>query len=153
MTLPIELDRAARVPIYQQVAGQIKQMISAGSLPAGARLPTIRRLAEQLGVTRLTVQTAYAELQSGGWIEATIGRGTFVSAQAQAAPSFAAGIEQRLAGLGDRRHFADRPWTHQAVAGKRFARPAALSGRRVLGLPGGFATAGRRDGGLWPGAG
>ena len=89
MTLPIELDRAARVPIYQQVAGQIKQMISAGSLPAGARLPTIRRLAEQLGVTRLTVQTAYAELQSGGWIEATIGRGTFVSAQPQAAPSFA----------------------------------------------------------------
>jgi DNA-binding transcriptional MocR family regulator len=83
MTLPIELDRAGRVPIYQQVAGQIKEMIGGGALPAGARLPTIRRLAEQLGVTRLTVQTAYAELQSGGWVESTIGRGTFVSAEVQ----------------------------------------------------------------------
>ena len=90
MTLSLELDRASRVPIYQQVAGQIKELIGAGNLPAGARLPTIRRLAEQLGVTRLTVQTAYAELQSGGWIEATIGRGTYVSVQAQSAPPFAA---------------------------------------------------------------
>jgi DNA-binding transcriptional MocR family regulator len=89
MTLSIELDRTARVPIYQQVAGQIKEQIGTGRLPAGARLPTIRGLALQLGVTRLTVQTAYAELQSGGWIEATIGRGTFVSAQAQGAPVFA----------------------------------------------------------------
>src|SRR5262245_27133717 len=61
MTLPIELDRMSRVPIYQQIAGQIKQLISTGSLPAGARLPTIRHLAEQMGITRLTVQTAYAE--------------------------------------------------------------------------------------------
>jgi DNA-binding transcriptional MocR family regulator len=91
MTLAIELDRTSRVPIYQQIAGHIKELIGTGNLPAGARLPTIRRLADQLGVTRLTVQTAYAELQSGGWIEATIGRGTFVSAQTQAVPSFAAG--------------------------------------------------------------
>jgi DNA-binding transcriptional MocR family regulator len=89
MALAIELDRTARAPLYQQVAGQIREMIGAGKLPAGTRLPTIRELAQQLGVTRLTVQTAYAELQSGGWIEATIGRGTFVSAQA-AAPIFAA---------------------------------------------------------------
>lgn len=91
MSLPIELDRTARVPIYQQVAGQIKELIGAGVLPAGARLPTIRELARQLGVTRLTVQTAYAELQSGGWLEATIGRGTFVSTQAAGPPAFAAG--------------------------------------------------------------
>jgi DNA-binding transcriptional MocR family regulator len=91
VSLPLELDRTSRVPIYQQVAGQIKELIGNGTLPAGARLPTIRRLGEQLGVTRLTVQTAYAELQSGGWIEATIGRGTFVSPQPRAVPSFAAG--------------------------------------------------------------
>jgi DNA-binding transcriptional MocR family regulator len=36
-------------------------------------------LAQQLGVTRLTVHAAYNELQSGGWIEATVGRGTFVA--------------------------------------------------------------------------
>lgn len=90
MTLSLELDRTSRVPIYQQVAGQFKELIGAGKLPPGARLPTIRRLADQLGVTRLTVQTAYAELQSGGWIEATIGRGTFVSPQTEAVPAFAA---------------------------------------------------------------
>lgn len=94
MSLSIALDRTARAPIYQQVAGQIRQQIDAGQLPAGTRLPTIRQLAQQLGVTRLTVQTAYAELQSGGWLEATVGRGTFVSREApgagQAAPSFAA---------------------------------------------------------------
>jgi DNA-binding transcriptional MocR family regulator len=91
MSLQLELDRASRVPIYQQVAGQIKELIGAGKLPGGSRLPTIRRLAEQLGVTRLTVQTAYAELQSGGWIEATVGRGTFVGAQPQPPPAFAGG--------------------------------------------------------------
>lgn len=79
MSLSIVLDRSARAPIYQQIAGQIREQISAGNLPCGARLPTIRQLAQQLGVTRLTVQTAYAELQSGGWLEATVGRGTFVS--------------------------------------------------------------------------
>ena len=62
MSLIIEVDRASRAPIYQQVAGQIKQQICTGQLPAGTRLPTIRQLAQQLGVTRLTVQTAYAEL-------------------------------------------------------------------------------------------
>jgi DNA-binding transcriptional MocR family regulator len=103
MSLPVELDRAARVPIYQQLAGQIKEQIAAGALPPGARLPTIRELSQQLGVTRLTVQTAYAELQSGGWIEATIGRGTFVSAQATPAPSFgaAAGSASPATVIGD----------------------------------------------------
>lgn len=92
MSLSIELDRTSRAPIYQQVAGQIREQICTGRLPAGARLPTIRHLAQQLGVTRLTVQTAYAELQSSGLLEATVGRGTFVSAEAarsHAAPAFA----------------------------------------------------------------
>lgn len=91
MSLSIELDRTSRAPIYRQVAGQIREQIGTGHLPAGARLPTIRQLAQQLGVTRLTVQTAYAELQSSGLLEATVGRGTFVSAEAAAAqaPTFA----------------------------------------------------------------
>jgi DNA-binding transcriptional MocR family regulator len=94
MSLSIVLDRSARAPIYQQVAGQIREQIGMGQLPAGARLPTIRQLAQQLGVTRLTVQTAYAELQSGGWLEATVGRGTFVSQSAAVdAPPAAAHLD------------------------------------------------------------
>src|SRR5690606_40434830 len=48
-----------------------------------SQLPTVRRLAADLAVTRLTVQNAYAELQSSGWIESTVGRGTFVSRDAR----------------------------------------------------------------------
>jgi DNA-binding transcriptional MocR family regulator len=77
--MQFELDRQSRQPIYRQLANKIQQRIQNGDLPAGTRLPTVRRLAQQLGVTRLTVHSAYAELQAGGWIEATVGRGTFVA--------------------------------------------------------------------------
>lgn len=79
MSLAIELDRSADQALYQQIVEQIKAHICDGRLPASAQLPTVRQLAKQIGVTRLTVQNAYSELQSGGWVEATIGRGTFVS--------------------------------------------------------------------------
>ena len=77
--MQIELNRASREPLYRQLASHVQQRIRNGALPAGTRLPTVRQLAQQLGVTRLTVHSAYAELQSGGWIEATVGRGTFVA--------------------------------------------------------------------------
>ncbi|MEX1021182.1 MAG: PLP-dependent aminotransferase family protein [Litorilinea sp.] len=78
--MDIAFDRNSTVPVYRQIAEQIKTHISAGRLPAESRLPTVRRLATELGVTRLTVQNAYAELQSAGWTESTVGRGTFVAA-------------------------------------------------------------------------
>ncbi|MGL4651055.1 MAG: PLP-dependent aminotransferase family protein, partial [Caldilineaceae bacterium] len=78
MSLDLHLERAGHAPLYRQIAEQIRERISEGALPPGTQLPTVRALAAQLGVTRSTVQTAYADLQSGGWIEATVGRGTFV---------------------------------------------------------------------------
>ncbi|NJN14825.1 MAG: GntR family transcriptional regulator [Oscillochloris sp.] len=77
--MQIELDRNSREPLYRQLAGMLQQRIRSGDLPPSTRLPTVRQLARQLGVTRLTIHSAYAELQSGGWIEATVGRGTFVA--------------------------------------------------------------------------
>src|SRR5438128_3605498 len=65
-----------------QLAQDIQRRIRSGALPPGARLPTVRELARQLGVTRLTIHSAYSELQAGGWVEATVGRGTFVAAEA-----------------------------------------------------------------------
>ena len=79
MSLQLSLDRNNGSTLYRQIAEQIKDRICDGRLPSGAQLPTIRQLAETLKVTRLTVQNAYAELQSNGWIEATVGRGTFVA--------------------------------------------------------------------------
>jgi DNA-binding transcriptional MocR family regulator len=77
--LALQLDRDDRRPLYLQIVTQIKQQISNGSLPPGTRLPPVRSLAEQLDLTRLTVHSAYSELQADGWVEATVGRGTFVS--------------------------------------------------------------------------
>jgi DNA-binding transcriptional MocR family regulator len=79
VSLDFQLDRANPVALYQQISEQLKARISDGRLPAGSRLPTVRQLAEDLGVTRLTIQNAYAELQTAGWIESTVGRGTYVS--------------------------------------------------------------------------
>jgi 2-aminoadipate transaminase len=77
--MQFELDRGSREPLYRQLAASLQQRIRSGALPPRTRLPTVRQLAQQLGVTRLTVHSAYAELQSGGWLEATVGRGTFVA--------------------------------------------------------------------------
>lgn len=79
MSLSISINRDTSLPIYQQIAEQVKTQISNGRLPPGSRLPTVRQMAQHAGVTRLTVQNAYGELQADGWIEATVGRGTFVS--------------------------------------------------------------------------
>lgn len=79
MSLQISLDREANRPLYRQIADQILSQIANAQLPPGTRLPTIRQLSLSLGVTRLTVQSAYEELQAEGWIESTVGRGTFVT--------------------------------------------------------------------------
>jgi len=73
------LERDSHVALYQQIVNQLIAQIRSHQLPPGARLPTIRAMAKALGVTRVTVQNAYDELQSLGWAEATVGRGTFVS--------------------------------------------------------------------------
>ncbi len=75
----IQLNRQDRRPLYMQIVEQIQQHIRSGALPLGSRLPPIRELAIDLGLTRLTVHNAYAELQADGWIELHVGRGTYVA--------------------------------------------------------------------------
>jgi 2-aminoadipate transaminase len=78
--------RGADVPLYRQVAEQIRALIRSGTLPQGGRLPTVRRLASDLGLTRLTIQSAYTELQAQGLVESFVGRGTFVAARSAVLP-------------------------------------------------------------------
>ncbi|MCL2839618.1 MAG: GntR family transcriptional regulator [Defluviitaleaceae bacterium] len=68
-------------PIYEQITLQIKAMIMNGELQTGAPLPSMRALAKSIHVSVITVQTAYENLQRDGFIETTVGRGSFVSAQ------------------------------------------------------------------------
>ena len=65
-------------PIYQAIADAIGLEIEAGRLKPGARLPTQRVLARQLGVTLTTVTRAYVEAQRRGLLNGEVGRGTFV---------------------------------------------------------------------------
>src|SRR5438105_78578 len=69
-------------PIYQAIADQIGSEIGAGRLKPGARLPTQRSLARQLGVTLTTVTRAYDEAQRRGLVSGEVGRGTFVRSTA-----------------------------------------------------------------------
>lgn len=75
----IRIDRHAEIPLYRQIVDQVRDGIRTGALPAGSRLPPVRQVATQLGLTRLTVHSAYSELQAQGLVESHIGRGTFVA--------------------------------------------------------------------------
>lgn len=83
MAFHLVIDREAAQPLYAQIAAQIRQAIRAGELPIETRLPSIRTLAQQAGVTRLTVETAYNDLIADGWLITRAGLGTFVAAAAQ----------------------------------------------------------------------
>ena len=66
-------------PIYEQITSQIRAMIMSGELAAGEAIPSMRALAKTLHISVITVQRAYEELQRDGFIETTVGRGSFVS--------------------------------------------------------------------------
>lgn len=68
----------ADIPLYEALAGRLEELISAGSLPAGARLPAQRQLAEALTVSRGTVMAAYERLLARNLVEARQGSGTRV---------------------------------------------------------------------------
>jgi DNA-binding transcriptional MocR family regulator len=68
-------------PIYLAIADALATDIASGQLPEGARLPTQRRLAEDLDIDFTTVSRAYAEAQSRGLIEGRVGQGTYVKAR------------------------------------------------------------------------
>jgi GntR family transcriptional regulator/MocR family aminotransferase len=74
----IPLDRQSEVPLYQQIETYLRQGILSGSLAADTRLPASRQLAQDLGVNRLTVENAYAELEIEGLIYSKMGSGTYV---------------------------------------------------------------------------
>lgn len=69
------------VPIYQQIAEQLKTDILAGKYTEGDYLPSIRGLAQELKISVITTMKAYELLQSEGLISASPGKGYYVNAQ------------------------------------------------------------------------
>ena len=78
-TLPVELDRESSEPLYRQIESFVRAAIDAGRLRPGQRIPSVRALAGQLGVGRLTVATAYEELAASGYLVGRMGFGTIVA--------------------------------------------------------------------------
>ena len=69
------------MPIYKQVAEAILRDIKTNTLPAGSKLPTVRELAEEMGLSQGTIKHAYDHLETLGAIEMTQGKGSFVREQ------------------------------------------------------------------------
>ena len=78
-TMPIELDRSSSEPLYRQVAMSLRRAIDAGRLRPGQRVASVRELAVELAVGRLTIATAYEQLAAEGYLVGRIGFGTVVA--------------------------------------------------------------------------
>jgi GntR family transcriptional regulator/MocR family aminotransferase len=77
VTIQIE---SCGTPIYRQLYEELRRRILSGQLTASSQLPSTRSLAAQLGVSRMTVVTAYDQLLAEGYIEGKSGAGTYVAA-------------------------------------------------------------------------
>lgn len=77
--LTINLDSRSKKPLYEQIYDYIKSDIQNGRIPYGEKLPSTRALAKHLEVSRSTVELAYEQLLSEGYIESAPYRGFFVA--------------------------------------------------------------------------
>jgi DNA-binding transcriptional MocR family regulator len=81
-----ELSRESSIPLVDQIAERITKLVQTGQLAAGARLPSIRKLAKVVGASPFTVVDAYDRLVARGLIESRAGRGFFVTRRRPATP-------------------------------------------------------------------
>ena len=79
--MEIVISNSTSKPIYEQITSQIKEMIMNGELTTGDPSPSMRSLARTIHVSVITVQKAYEDLQRDGFIETTVGRGSFDAAR------------------------------------------------------------------------
>jgi GntR family transcriptional regulator len=82
----IRIDLDATTPVNRQIVDQIRTFLVEGVLPAGADLPSVRRLATDLGVHFATVADAYRTLAEEGWLEISHGRSARVLPRRAPAP-------------------------------------------------------------------
>ena len=75
----IQLNHRDAMPIYAQIIERFKELICAGILDSGERLPSVRELAAELAINPNTIQRSYRQLEAEGWIITVPGRGCFVS--------------------------------------------------------------------------
>ncbi len=119
MSIPVEsffLTPGAGGTLQQQIQQRVAAAILLGRLRAGEKLPSSRRLAVHLGVSRITVTLAYAELMSGDYLTARGRSGYFVSDNAPRQPDF---------GLPEAAQRDTVDW--DTITGRRYSQAADLS--------------------------
>jgi GntR family transcriptional regulator len=77
----VRIDRASPLPVYVQLAEQIRLLVRRGALSPGDPLPTVRELAVALSLNANTVTRVYRDLQQEGLLRLERGLGTFVAPQ------------------------------------------------------------------------
>lgn len=75
----LSIDPTLEAPPFQQIADQLRAFIERGDLRKAETLPTVRQLANDLGVAPNTVAKAYTDLQERGWLTSDGRRGTRVA--------------------------------------------------------------------------
>lgn len=123
-------------PLFQQIYEGIRQAILEGRLEAGARLPSSRVLADELGVSRTTVLLAYDQLLAEGYVNGRMGSGTFVATEL---PDAALRAARKRGGVREEKPSAPRLSTYGArLTGEIEVPPARTKGVRYdfrYGLP------------------
>ena len=76
--MKILISNQSELPIYAQIKGQIKEQILNGQIAEGTELPSIRKLAKELGVSVITTTRAYSDLEEEGFITSMQGKGSMV---------------------------------------------------------------------------
>jgi GntR family transcriptional regulator/MocR family aminotransferase len=81
----VEIDRTGELPLHEQLERSLRENIRRGRLPAGARLPSTRALASELGVSRGVITEAYGQLGAEGYLETRQGAAVRVAKAVRAA--------------------------------------------------------------------
>ncbi len=143
--LGITLDRASRRSLALQLADGLRKAVVSGALPAGAKLPPSRALAEELGISRRLVTDAYEQLAGEGYFETRAGHGTWAAAfparTSHAVAPGTAAVRPRRAqvrfdftpGIPDLAHFPAPAWRRAVEESLSLARAAELSYGPALG--------------------
>ncbi|SOB84538.1 GntR family transcriptional regulator [Streptomyces sp. 1331.2] len=123
--MQLSVDPDSATPPYEQIRARIADQARSGELPAGLRLPTVRALAEELGLAAGTVARAYRELEADGVVETHGRRGTLIAAAGDTAHRLAAAAATEYAERADRLGLSHADALAAVVTALRLAYPEA----------------------------
>lgn len=92
MSAGFRVDAKDAVPLWRQIELGMQRLVGSGGLVPGTAVPSVRELAQELGVNPMTVSKAYQKLAEAGVLEVRRGEGTFVPASP---PALARGERSR----------------------------------------------------------